>query len=124
VKVTESWECKSHCLILYSELQRFNGNVPRDIGDVKELRYIFLDRCNLFSTLPDSMANLTKLNSLEIWRTFEDKTIFPKVLREMKSLPKLVLWNNDMAGGIPEWVCELTWLTALWYHLHFPNPCL
>jgi hypothetical protein len=120
VRLAESFDCTLFPrLIHYSSIQGLVGSIPHDIGDLTELRDILLDRCNLFGTLPDSMANLTKLNSLEIWRTFEDKTTFPKVLREMKSLPKLDLWNNDMAGGIPEWVCELTWLTTLWYLTYF-----
>jgi hypothetical protein len=122
VKVTESQECKFRCLILYSDLERLHGAIPRDIGDMTELRSITIDKCTINGGLPDSLAKLTKLNSLEIWDSIDDGSSFPKVLREMKSIRHLELWANEMTGGIPEWICDLTWLKKLWYHSLSPNP--
>jgi hypothetical protein len=80
-----------------------------------ELRSLTIDECYLSGALPDSMAKLSSIHSIEIWRSFAALSSIPSVLREMKSLRYLEFWDNDMTGGIPEWVCELTWLKTLWY---------
>jgi hypothetical protein len=109
--------------IHYSSIKGQVGNIPQDIGDLTELRSIKIDACFISGSLPDSMAMLSNLYKIEIWESFDDGITFPKVIREMNSLRFLEFWGNDMAGGIPEWVCELLiWLETLWYHLLFTNP--
>lgn len=100
-----------------------SGRIPLDIGDVTELREIKIDASSLAGNLPDSMSKLTKLVKIEIWTSLnQEVTTLPTVLREMKSLRYLELWENTMTGGLPDWICELTWITDnLWYAIFPPN---
>lgn len=107
-------------LITFSKIKGVTGFIPLDIGSITELVRLKIDGSSLSGTLPDSMVELTKITRIEVWESFNQEVIvFPAVVRNMKTIVYLEFWYNTMTGGLPEWVCEMTWITdSLWYELH------
>lgn len=87
------------------------GEIPAEIGNLKELEILLLD-ANLFTgTLPAEFRNITSLKTLSLNSNM--LKMAPDVLRYCTSLAYLDLSNNEMGGALPTYTAKLTKLQYL-----------
>lgn len=87
--------------------QGFSGTLPSEIGNCVALEDIDLELCRFSGELPSTMRNLKRLHNLSIsYNAFEG--VFPEWISELKSLKRLWMKYNRFEGSIPESIAQLT----------------
>jgi Leucine-rich repeat (LRR) protein len=86
------------------------GDVPKSIGDLKNLTWLFLGQCNLRGEIPASVFDLVSLGTLDFSRN-QITGIFPKAISKMRNLWKIELYQNNLTGEIPQELANLTLLS-------------
>uniref|UniRef100_A0ACD5ZSI9 Uncharacterized protein n=1 Tax=Avena sativa TaxID=4498 RepID=A0ACD5ZSI9_AVESA len=83
---------------------QLNGEIPQDIGNLKNLKLLFLYTNQLTGTIPASIATLPKLWDIRI---FENKLSgeLPQDLGKHSPLGNLEVCNNNLSGSLPESLC-------------------
>ena len=91
----------------------FIGNIPPEIGQLKNLRRLTLS-CNLFSgSIPVEVCSLPNLEILNL--EYNDLTgELPREIGNLKKLQQLILPNNLLEGTIPNEICTLPELRTLY----------
>ncbi|WP_430906181.1 DUF6443 domain-containing protein [Maribacter sp. 2-571] len=87
------------------------GTIPESIGDLINLRSIFLYDNQLSGSIPDNLAQLANLTSLSLGKNPLSGNL--QVLRSMTNLRNINLQQTEYAGSIPQWLGELSSLTSL-----------
>lgn len=92
--------------------QGFTGELPEQMGGMTNLSYLDVARCRLSGGIPASFGNLKNLQTF-----FADKNRFdqplPEELCQAESLLELYLNDNEIPGQIPEAIGDLRNLNAL-----------
>ncbi|KAJ0977272.1 hypothetical protein J5N97_012746 [Dioscorea zingiberensis] len=83
------------------------GEIPENIGKLKNLKLIFLAQCNLVGEIPASIFELTELESLDLSQN-QLSGDFPKAISNLLNLYKIELYQNKLTGEIPPEVANLT----------------
>lgn len=83
------------------------GEIPSNIGSLKNLTYLFLSQCNFTGEMPHSIFELTALRTLDFSMNKLSGN-FPKEITNMPSLYKIELYQNNLTGEIPPEVAKLT----------------
>ncbi|RXZ81543.1 hypothetical protein EBB07_14565 [Paenibacillaceae bacterium] len=79
------------------------GKIPKAIGELSSLRYLFLGSNQLEGNMPKELFKLTKLESLDLSNNKLNGSL-PKEVGALTNLRVLLLWNNGFTGPIPgEW---------------------
>ena len=94
---------------------RFNdltGSIPSELGDLANLRTLYLDNNALSGPIPPELGKLTKLEQLYLGRNELEGPV-PAELGNLASLRYLELSDNDFAGPIPIALGKLTNLKGL-----------
>ncbi len=116
---------------LYLQGNQLSGPIP-DLSKLTSLTHLYLNYNQLSGALPNSLGDLTNLQDTGSFNTNQldradpelagqpcqpDGTcVFDKkipTLSSLTSLEQLWLHNNDLTGGIPSWLGNLTRLTSL-----------
>lgn len=80
----------------------FTGDVSRSIGGLKELTTLYLTNNLLDGTFPSEIANLSKLEDLQMpWNPFTP-TALPSDWGKLKNLKSLFMAGCNLVGEIPE----------------------
>ncbi|GLT54998.1 hypothetical protein SLA2020_281550 [Shorea laevis] len=79
---------------------RFDGEIPEVVGNLKELNLLNLSNNGLTGHIPSSMGNLTKLESMDLSQNKLLGEIPPKLL-ELNFLEFFNVSNNQLTGPIP-----------------------
>ncbi|XBI45488.1 hypothetical protein VPH35_109946 [Triticum aestivum] len=79
---------------------KFTGEIPREIGQLKSLLSLNLSSNDLTGQLPQSICNLTSLLALDLSNNNLMGPI-PSGLNSLHSLPAFNISNNDLEGPIP-----------------------
>ncbi|XP_047953398.1 receptor-like protein 9DC3 [Salvia hispanica] len=79
---------------------RFTGNIPPCIGNLKILKYLNLSHNTLMGHIPSSLGNLSEIESLDFSTNKLDGEI-PNELTRLTFLAKLNLSINNLVGKIP-----------------------
>ncbi|XP_058744998.1 receptor-like protein 7 [Vicia villosa] len=80
---------------------KFEGEIPNDIGELHSLKGLNLSHNRLVGHIPQSMGNLTNLEWLDLSSNMLNGMI-PAEFTNLKSLEVLNLSNNHLVGEIPQ----------------------
>lgn len=82
------------------------GDVPQGIGNLKNLTWLFLAKCNLRGEMPASIFQLTSLGTLDFSRN-QISGKFPKAISNLLNLYKIELYQNNLTGELPPELANL-----------------
>ncbi|KAJ8769945.1 hypothetical protein K2173_009027 [Erythroxylum novogranatense] len=88
------------------------GEIPDNIGNLRNLAWLFLSSCNLRGEIPESIFELRELQTLDISRNRISGN-FPISISKMPKLTKIELFANNLTGKIPSELGELTLLREI-----------
>ncbi|MFC2137408.1 lamin tail domain-containing protein [Bacteroidota bacterium] len=98
---------------LFLSGNNLSGSIPEEIGNLTELRYLWIDNNSISGTLPGEIGNLKNL--IEFGFYFNDFSgELPEEIGELTQLQVLIAAWNDFEGEIPESIGNLTQLAALY----------
>eukprot|EP00833_Pecoramyces_ruminatium_P003293 jgi/Orpsp1_1/1177325/evm.model.c7180000060998.1 len=98
---------------LFLSTNNLTGNIPNTIGNLENLEYLWLYYNNLNGTIPSSIGALSNLKSLNLHGNELSGNI-PSELGNLKNLEILDLHNNKLEGDIPDSFENLTKLNMLY----------
>ncbi|KAL8059873.1 hypothetical protein ABFX02_03G115600 [Erythranthe guttata] len=85
------------------------GEIPKDIGDLKSLYWLYLAGSNLRGEIPESIFELEALGTLDICKN-KISGRFPESISKLRNLFKIELYNNNLTGEIPAGLANVTLL--------------
>ena len=88
------------------------GKIPAAIGELKELRGLFLPGNALGGTIPEELYTLPKLENVDLSGNRYSGTI-PAGFGTMPALTTLTLRGNDYSGSVPNTLLSNTVITGL-----------
>ncbi|GKV05366.1 hypothetical protein SLEP1_g17386 [Rubroshorea leprosula] len=88
------------------------GEIPYDIGNLKNLTWLYLAGSQLIGEIPESTFELMALQTLDISRNKISGNI-PKSISKLQNLVKLELFVNQLTGEIPAELGNLTLLREI-----------
>ncbi|KAI8831384.1 hypothetical protein BC829DRAFT_437832 [Chytridium lagenaria] len=89
---------------------QLSGVVPPELGNLSNLRLLFLYNNQLEGTIPPQLGNLSNLQVLHLFNNQLTGAI-PAQLGNLNNLRELGLYNNQLAGAVPP---QLGNLNNLW----------
>jgi predicted outer membrane repeat protein len=92
--------------------QSLKGEIPQSVGNLTKLESLKSDQNKFTGTIPDTMKHLTELTHLKITNGKLSGEI-PQIIGNLKKLEKLELYLNNFTGSIPDTITTLTKLTIL-----------
>ena len=100
---------------LYLNDNRFTGSLPKEIGNLTKLKYLHLHDNRFTGSLPKEIGNLTKLKHLHLHDNRFTGSL-PSELGNLVELDSLWLYDNRFTGGLPKELGDLTDLDSLWLY--------
>ena len=88
------------------------GMLPRELGQLPRLQYLFLSSNQLTGPIPVELAQLTQLRETNLGRNQLTGPIPPE-LGQLPQLERLVLELNDLTGPIPAEIGQLAKMQAM-----------
>lgn len=95
------------------EFNQLTGTLPTQIGNLPNLRNLYLNQNQLSGNIPTTLGGLTNLNNLYLYNNQLSGSI-PTALGSLTNLNDLSLWGNQLSGSIPTELGNLTNLQSLW----------
>ena len=92
---------------------QLTGEIPRELGNLANLKWLSLDGNELTGEIPGQLGNLTNLTILYLERNQLTGEI-PRELGDLANLEWLILGGNELTGEIPGELGNLTNLTVLY----------
>jgi len=89
-----------------------NGEIPSQLSDLADLRYLSLGNNQVTGEIPASLGNLTQLTDLRLYNNKLSGQI-PTELSQLSNLTTLNLRKNELSGGIPNELSRLSSLKTL-----------
>lgn len=91
---------------LYLDFNNLSGNIPQSIGNLSLLYRLYINNNNLTGEIPESIVN-TQLDKL-IAQYNQLTGEIPPNISNLTNLKHLKLYRNQLSGSIPDGICELT----------------
>ncbi|XP_022746281.1 LRR receptor-like serine/threonine-protein kinase GSO1 [Durio zibethinus] len=130
-EVSEIIESLSRCSLDRLELlniasNKLSGHLPDQLGQFKNLAYLFLSRNSISGPIPFSIGKLPSLKLLDVSYNQLNATL-PKSLGQLRNLEHLDISNNMLEGNLSEMhFSNLTRLRLFWASNNMitfkPNP--
>ena len=99
--------------VLYINMAEFqNSELPKELGNLKELKKLTLRQCLLSGSIPVELGNLTNLILLDLESNLLTGSI-PNEICKLTNLVKLDLFRNKLTGVIPSDLDKLVNLNDL-----------
>ena len=89
------------------------GNIPSEIGDLVNLKKLYLDRNRLSGTIPDELYSLTNLEHLYLYGNELTGQISSEISK-LNQLKELMLNDNDFNGQLPIELWTISSLNGIW----------
>ncbi|KAL7205006.1 hypothetical protein ACSBR2_018014 [Camellia fascicularis] len=89
------------------------GNIPSEIGNVRNLAFLFLQQNGLIGFIPSTIKALEKLQMLDLSNNRLQGSI-PNYICQLKNMGDLRLNQNELFGLIPECLGNITSLRYLY----------
>ncbi|XP_058767808.1 probable leucine-rich repeat receptor-like protein kinase At5g49770 isoform X2 [Vicia villosa] len=86
------------------------GTIPKEIGNLKNLKSLALVNCGFSGPIPDSIGSLQKLAFLRFDKNRLSGRV-PSSLSQLEKLSKIYLSHNELTGSLP----DFTGMTSLTY---------
>lgn len=102
----------SNLKYLWLQGNQLSGSIPAAIGDLKQVEQLFLNDNMLSGNIPAETGNLSQLAELVISRNQLSGNI-PAEIGKLSHLVELLLNNNELSGSIPAEMGNLTRLQSL-----------
>ncbi|CAL9056090.1 unnamed protein product [Musa banksii] len=101
---------------LYLSFNNFKGDIPVELANLQELRYLYLHENRLTGKIPPELGNLKYLRHLDVGNNHLTGTLRDLIRNRagFPSLRNLYLNNNQMSGGLPDQLANLTNLEILY----------
>ena len=102
---------------LYLDDNDLTGPIPPELGDLGNLRHLYLDDNDLSGPIPPELGNLSNLRYLYL----DDNDLsgpIPPELGDLGNLRSLYLNDNDLSGPIPPELGDLSGLLRLNIHIN------
>ena len=96
------------------EGNQLTGSIPPALGNLSNLRWLYLDSNELTGQIPDALGNLAKLERLDLGSNGLTGPV-PLSLGRLSNLTGLWLGGNELTGQIPDVLGNLSNLR--WLHL-------
>ncbi|CAM0876045.1 unnamed protein product [Alopecurus aequalis] len=100
---------------------KFSGNIPRSIGQLKRLEELYLDSNNISGELPSTLSECTRLIIIDLMVNSISGDLGRVNFSNLHDLKHLDLMRNNFSGIVPESIYSCSKLTALRLslnHLH------
>ena len=101
-----------HVTYLVLDSNYLIGTIPDSLADLLQLQTLDLSENILSGTLPDSLGNLSQLKELDLRESWLSGNI-PATLGNLSQLQELDLDGNQLSGGIPDTLGNLSRLHSL-----------
>lgn len=88
------------------------GEALESIGNLKNLRTLFLKQCNLTGEIPAFISQFTSLETLDLSMNHLVGEV-PKGISNLRNLSKIELFQNNLTGEFPAEIAELTHLREI-----------
>lgn len=85
------------------------GGIPESLGNLKNLTWLFLCKCNRVGPIPESVFGLKELNTIDLSRNGISGTL-SKSISKLTKITKIELFGNNLTGEIPVELASLTLL--------------
>lgn len=95
---------------LYSN--NLSGQIPRSLGNLQKLKYLYLGNNKLIGSIPAEIGNLANLLTLSLYDNDLSGSI-PPALGKLSHLTDLLLYKNQLTGSFPVDLGNLFNLTRL-----------
>ncbi|PKA57148.1 Receptor-like protein kinase HSL1 [Apostasia shenzhenica] len=82
------------------------GEIPSNIGNLKNLTFLFLAQCNFIGEIPPSIFQLKALGTIDFSMN-KLSGQFPKAITDMPNLYKIELYQNNFTGEVPPEIAKL-----------------
>ncbi|MDM8524063.1 leucine-rich repeat domain-containing protein [Desulfococcaceae bacterium HSG8] len=102
-----------HVTNLFLFKKQLNGTIPESLGNLTKLESLYLGSNELSGSIPDTLGRLTSLSQLSLSENQLSETI-PDSLGSLTDLYFLDLSSNQLSGPIPDSLGSLTSLSQLW----------
>ncbi|XP_031272500.1 uncharacterized protein LOC116130971 [Pistacia vera] len=103
----------SNLKVLYLYSNNFSGSVPMEIGNLKSLLDLELSTNQLIGSIPPSIGNLSNLKVLYLFENNFSGSL-PMEIGNLKSLSDLALYTNQLNGSVPLSIVNLSKLKVLY----------
>ena len=90
-----------------------SGTLAPELGDLSNLRNLFLNDNNLSGSIPESLGNLPNFTGLITFSRNNLSGSIPSSLGNLSNLQELWLGDNNLSGSIPSSLGNLSKLTML-----------
>ena len=105
----------SNLRILALNRNDLTGSIPKELGNLSSLQELYLNGNDLTGSIPSELGNLSSLDDL--WLNSNDLTgSIPPQLGNLSNLTILRMQDNMLSGPIPSELGNLSNLTDLWLH--------
>ena len=94
-------------------MNSLSGSIPTEIGNLSNLKELYLIRNSLSGSIPTEIGNLSNLKVLNLYVNSLSGSI-PTEIGNLSNLEELGLSNNSLSGSIPTEIGNLSNLEDLW----------
>ncbi len=91
---------------------QLNGYIPGEIGNLSDLKSLWIDYNNISGNIPPEIGNLSNLTTLNL-RANQLTGNIPVEIGNLSDLKYLNVWNNQLTGNIPSQLGNLSNLEYL-----------
>jgi Leucine-rich repeat (LRR) protein len=103
-----------HVGVIELHFNQLSGNLPSELGNLNNLRYLSLENNQLSGSIPKELGNLSNLK----WCYLQNNQLtgsIPSELGNLNNLEWIKLNSNQLSGNIPATMWNITGLTHIFF---------
>lgn len=99
-------------ILLRMDANKLSGSIPESIGDLTQVREIYLEGNQLSGSIPESIGNLTQVRVIHLEGNQLSGPI-PQSIECLKNMESFYVGHNNLEGTLPEVFADLPLLRGL-----------